>query len=331
MADTAYGDIAPRTAAFAAKELLERATPYMVIEKFGQARPLGKNQSDTIKFRKYTSLSVATTPLTEGVTPTAKQLNSTDVTARLQQYGDLVTITDKVMDTHEDPILTETSGILGEQAAETLETLRFNIIKGGTNVVYANGSARTDVNTVVSLDDIRQAVRTLKGNNAKPITSVVKSTPSYGTEQIAPAYIALCHPNTEADIRALAGFVPTEKYGTLSPYPSEIGKVEGVRFITSTVFTAWTDVGATGGTSVVETTSSKADIYPTIVVGRDAFGLVPLKGENSVTPAVVNPKPSDSDPMAQRGHVSWKTYNATVILNDSYMVRIESAISDLTD
>ena len=35
MAATNYGDISPRTAAYAEKELLKRGLPYLVLEKFG--------------------------------------------------------------------------------------------------------------------------------------------------------------------------------------------------------------------------------------------------------------------------------------------------------
>jgi N4-gp56 family major capsid protein len=40
---------------------------------------------------------------------------------------------------------------------------------------------------------------------------------------------------------------------------------------------------------------------------------------------VVNPKPSDSDPLAQRGHVSWKGMQTAVVLNDAFMIRCEVA------
>ena len=40
MSQTAYGDISPRTAAYAEKELLKRGLPYLVLEKFGQAKTL---------------------------------------------------------------------------------------------------------------------------------------------------------------------------------------------------------------------------------------------------------------------------------------------------
>ena len=38
MATTAYGDISPRTAAYAQKELLKRGEPFLVIERFGPGR-----------------------------------------------------------------------------------------------------------------------------------------------------------------------------------------------------------------------------------------------------------------------------------------------------
>jgi N4-gp56 family major capsid protein len=327
MANTEYGDISPRTAAFAAKEMLKRGIPYLVLEKFGQARPLASKSSKVQKFRRYNSLALATTALTEGVTPTAKQLAATDVTATLQQYGDLVTISDVVIDTHEDPVLREASEVLGEQAAQTVETVRFNVLKAGTNVQYANGTARNAVNTEMTLADQRKATRTLKRQNARQITSVVRSTPSYGTEAVAPSYIGLIHPDMDAVIRGFAGFVPVEKYGQLTPHEGEIGKVEDVRYMCSTIFASIANGGATKG-AMISTAGSVADVYTTLIVGRDAYGIVPLKGGASLSPAVVNPKPSDSDPLAQRGHVSWKSMQTAVILNDAFMVRIESAVTD---
>ena len=131
MATTAFGDISPRTAAYAAKEMLKRATPYLVYEKFGQAKSLPANSSKVEKFRRYEALSSTPATITEGVTPTAQTLTFTDVTATLAQYGGTVTITDVIEDTHEDNVLTETVGILGEQAAQQIENMRFGVLKAG--------------------------------------------------------------------------------------------------------------------------------------------------------------------------------------------------------
>jgi hypothetical protein len=50
-----------------------------------------------------------------GVTPDGSFLNSEDISASIIQYGDKTTITDRIMDTHEDNILREAVDLLGEQ------------------------------------------------------------------------------------------------------------------------------------------------------------------------------------------------------------------------
>ncbi len=324
MAQTSYGDISPRTAAYAEKELLKRGLPYLVLEKFGQAKALPEQSTKVIKFRRYNALPNTPTALTEGVTPTGQTLAVTDVTATLVQYGDKVTITDVILDTHEDPTLNESVALLGEQAAQMIEKMRFGVLKAGTNVLYANGAARNAVNTAISITLQRRAVRALKRQNARFITSIVRSTPSYGTENVAPGFVALIHPDLEADVRGLTGFVPAEKYGTMTPWENELGKCEDVRYVSSTIFEPWADAGGAKG-AMLSTTGTNADVYPVLYVARDAYGIVALKGMFALTPMVVNPKPSDSDPLAQRGHVAWKAMQTCTILNDSWMVRSEVA------
>lgn len=353
---TSYGDISPRTAAFVVAELLKRGMPLLVFEKYGQSKPLPANSTKTVSFRRYylqTSFTIpsgsadfnpkeyfatgndpfdpADRTLTEGTTPNATELRASDYEATLVQYGDRVIITDVVMDTHEDPVMSEAISILGEQAAVIIEKTRFNVLKAGGNVFYSAGSARAQVNVQFSLNLQRQVTRFLKRQLAKPITNIVSSTPAYGTEAIAPAFVCLVHPDLEPDLRNIASFVPVEKYGAGMAMEGEMGKIEDVRYCASTIIEPWADGGTTASTySVLSTTGSDADVYPMLFFARDAYGIVPLKGKNSLTPMVVNPKPSDSDPLAQRGHVSWKGYQATIILNDFWMARAEVAVSDLS-
>lgn len=324
MPSTAYGDISPRTAAYAEKELLKRGLPYLVLEKFGQAKPLPANMTKVMKFRRYSALPNTPVALVEGVTPAARALTVTDVTATLQQYGDLVTITDVVLDTHEDPTLNEAVEVLGEQAAQMIEKMRYGVIKAGTNVQYANGATRNAVNTVITVALQRRCVRSLKRQNGRQITTIVRSTPAYGTENVAPGYVALIHPDCEADVRSMAGFTPAEKYGSITPWENELGKVDDCRYVSSTIFEPFADAGGAKGT-MLSTTGVNADVYPVLYLARDAYGIVALKGQYAVTPMVVNPKPSDSDPLAQRGHVAWKSMQTCVILNDAWLVRAEVA------
>ena len=350
MPTTVYSDITPRQTAFSVVNLLERAIPQMVIERFGQAFPIPRNNTKVAKWRRYFlegasgsagpdnggnfEVPLATTPLTEGVTPNGKKLTNRDYTKELQQYGDFLEFTDVIEDTHEDfpALLREMTDILGEQAAHTIETLRFNVIKAGTNVFYANGAARSAVNEPISLDIQRRITRSLKRQNAKPITQMMTSSPNQGTQPIEAAFIALCHPDVENDIRDIPGFISIKQYGpNVDAVEGEIGSVEDTRYVRSTVFESFPDSGGTptgGSVNVISTSGSAADVYPVIYIARDAYGIVPLRGKESVEVMVVEPKATNTDPLAQRGTAAWKTWNATVILQDSFMVRAEVGASE---
>jgi N4-gp56 family major capsid protein len=328
---TKYGDISPITAAYVAKDFLERAIPELVWEKFGQAKPIPEHNTKTQTWRRYNALDATPNVLIEGVTPSGKQLTSTDVSVTLEQLGDRITLTDVIIDTHTDDVLKQSTEVLSEQAAQMIEIQRFGVVKAGTNVYRANGTVRTDVNTPITLGLQRKITRYLKRQLAKKITTVVKSTANYGTQSVAPSYIAICHSDCESDIRNIPGFVPVENYGGgMSPYETEIGKVEDVRYLYSTISEPWENGGAAksgSGTEMVSTLGTLADVYPIIFLAKNAYGIVPFKGVNAVVPMIVNPKPSDSDPMGQRGHASWKSMQNAVILNDAYMVRAEVAVT----
>ena len=76
--------------------------------------------------------------------------------------------------------------------------------------------------------------------------------------------------------------------------------------------------------------ATNIDVYPMIFVAKEAYGLVPLKGANSITPSVLNPgTPSKSDPLGQMGFVGWKTYFAAKILNENWIARIEVGATNL--
>lgn len=319
-----YGDISPRTAAFAVAELLRRGLPILILEKFGQTYVIPNKVTKVAKFRRYNALPLATTPLQEGVTPAGQKVTVTDVTVTLQQWGDYIPFTDVIADTHEDPYFMEIQKVLGEQAAQTVETIRWNVIKAGTNVFYANGANRAAVNTPLTLAVQRKVTRTLKRQNGMHITSIVGSTPDYRTEPVEAAYIGLVHPDVENDVRNMSGFIPTKQYGTITPWQNEIGAVEDCRYVRSTIFGPFADAGGVVG-AMLSTTGTNADVYPVVYLARDAYGITPLKGKDSLSIMIVNPKPVIGDPLAQKGTAGWKTFQNAVILNDAWLVRAEVA------
>lgn len=328
---TTYGDISPRTAGRAVARLLKRGQHLMVVERFGQVDPQQKNKTKSVKWRRYNSFPRATQPLAEGVPPAGNKLTYTDIVATLEQYGDSYKITDVIQDTHEDPVLQEMVDLAGEAAAETIETIRINILKAGTNVFYAGGaSGRTTVQSPPTRGDFRKIYRYFKNNKAREISQIISASAKISTEGVDAAYFVMGHTDLDADFRAMPGFVPVINYAdSTKALPGEIGKVDQFRIILTAMFEPWTAAAtsATGTTYLsngsAPSTASAPDVYPVIVVARDGYGIVPLQGFNSITPTVVNPKPSAGDPLGQIGWVSWKTYQTAAILNQAWVARLE--------
>lgn len=330
MAYTTYGDISPRTAAYVVVELLKRAMPYLCLEKFGQSKTLPANNTQSMKFRRYNALATTGTRLTEGVTPPGKKLTATDISVTLYQDGDWVGITDIVADTHEDAVQHESIPIVSEQAAKVIEINRYDILKACTNVFYANSVAgRSSVVAVISRADQRKIVRALERQEAQHLTQVVKSTPNFNTESILPAFIGVTHVDLTADIRSMQGFTGVQDYGAISKFETEVGSCEDVRYLKSTIFTPYEDAGSGTTTGKLTTAAVQCDVYPVMIFGKDAYGIVALKGKFAITPMVLNPNtPRDGDPLGQRGSVGWKTMQGTVILNDAWMAVYECACTD---
>ena len=314
--------------------LLRRAVPLLVHERFGQKRPMPKGHGSQIKFRRYNALNPATTPLTEGVKPTGSQLSRTDVTASLNQYGDYVELTDRVILENIDPIITEAVEILGEQMALSLDTVIRDVIVGGTNVMYTNGSARNAVNTTIADNPavLDKAIRSLKNQNARPFTRMVKASDKVSTFPIRPAFIGIVHPDITYDLEKVNGFVPVEKYANYGDImEGEVGAYRGIRFVETTNAKIWPDAGgdatATGNPNVKSTSGTNADVYALLIVAQDAYGVTELREGGAKTIIKELGSGGTADPLNQLATVGWKAMLTARILNDAWMVRIETAVS----
>lgn len=326
---TTFGDISPRVGIHAVATFLAHAEPILVLEKFAKNEPLPKNKGQVLKWRRPVPFEVSTTALTEGVTPAPQILRYEDVTSVISQYGSWVPFTDVIQDTHEDPNLQTMSKLCGEQAASTKEAIIWEELRGGTNVLYSGvASSRAQVIAPISEDELIAAQRFLKTNHGKHITRMIAPTDKIATEPVAPAFIAFGHTNLEQDLRNLTEFTVREKYSNfqaISDY--EIGKFQDIRFILSPQLEPFWGAGATTVPAVLSRDNVNADVYPVIVVAQEAYGTTALKGMESVWLQVKNPTPSNDDPLAQRGFVSWKMWYVATRLNEEWMVRIECAAS----
>jgi len=306
--------------AFYDRQMLEKAKPHLVHTWFGQIRDIPQNSSDTIKFRRYGLLSAATTALTEGQTPAGSSLSVTDLTATAAQYGDFVTLTDELETETEDPIIMEMNDILGQQAGNTFDQLCRDVLAAGTSIQYASSAvSRGTVTSTMKMNvaEVREAVRTLKVQNATKITSMISPTPGIDTIPVNECFVGIVHPNTVYDLKADPEFVPVENYPSQSGVmPGEVGKIDEVRFIESTNAKVFTASGSGG-----------IDVYATLILSANAYGVTRVAGKALQTITKPLGSAGSADPLEQRSTHGWKGYFVAKILNDSWLVRIEHAVS----
>lgn len=301
-----YTSLSAENKTFYERALLKRLLPNLVFLKYGQKKPMPRREGDTINFRRFNALEIPAASLTEGVTPDGASLSITAVTAAVAQEGNWVRLSDKLDMVGIDPVLTETSALMGENAAQTLESRCADVIFKGTNQQYAGGAASAsaiEAGKVLNSDEIKKAVRTLRKNNAKPVEGEY--------------YIGFCDPDVAFDLQNDALWQDVSKYnGGQNIEKGEIGRIHGVRFILTTMC------------PVDKATNSNGELHNTLIVGKDAYGVVDVDG-SSKPEIIVKPTGSagTEDPLNQRASVGWKAMAVTVRLQELAMVNIASMAS----
>lgn len=340
-----YSLVPSRNLIMAEREMLKHAMPIKVLSTFGTQKQIPQNKTDTVVFRRALPIDAGTNGapnitasnylLQEGVTPGSRTISYQDVQVTLQQYGVLMKLSSKAEAMYEDDIPGDMVKLVGEHMASIEELVSYGVVRGGTNVVYANGSARTSVNTAITLNKLRQAARQLESAHAQLVTEKLAASVNFNTSPIEPGYLVFIHTDMEADFRNLTNFVPVARYGSQKPvHEREVGTVERFRIITSPYFKPFLAAGGsiTAGTFLSNggTSGTTADVYPVMVVAQEAWGQVALKGMGAVQPIYLPAKQiTHANPMGQFGYVGANFYKNAVRLNENWMVRIEAACSAL--
>lgn len=228
---TTGNELSPEMKTYYERELLDNAEPNLVHDQFGDEYPIPKNGGKNIEFRRFSPLPKALKPLTEGVTPVGKKLNVSILTATVKQYGDYVEQSDMLEFTAIDRTVEVATMLLGSQAGRTLDTITREVLNGGTNKMFAPkivGGVETPVLLRKDIDTSalftpslsRLAVNQLKRMNAMSFDG---------------DFIGVIHPDTECDIMGSDEWQKAHEYcRPENIYEGEIGKLYGVRYVSTT-------------------------------------------------------------------------------------------------
>ena len=282
---------------FYSRTLLSRLEKRRAFDQFGQKRDLPKNEGNQIKFSRYSNLAVDTTPLTEGVTPTSVQLQSTQILATPVQYGAFVEVTDYLIDEALDPVVMNAIEVLSYMAALSLDTIIRNTLEGNVTDQFANDAASEDAllqTEILNATEIRKAVTSLKFNDV----------PTMGDNN----YASIIHPASGFDLMAdtaTNGWMEMNKYiNPQTALKNEIGKMYGCRFVESTNI----ERGLNAGTGTRYT-------YRNFMFGLEAYGLVKLAGHDIKIIRKQRGSAGTADPLDQRATVGYKFSHVTKVLD----------------
>ncbi len=312
----------------------------------------------TAKWRRIENLTPVTTPLAELTgsvafpTRTGIQPTVTDITATVEKFGNFMFLNEEVDLLNFNGQAAKLTELLGMNAGQSLNRLQRNIaednltaVLGGTATVATDVTLTGTASGNMTLAVISTAVNALNRQDALKFLPQTTGDRNIGTAPIRTSYWGICHVDTTEDLRLLTGFQSVETYSRQTETaPGEIGAVGGVRWIETTEATIDADTGEVGtGSATIDARSSgnsRADIYNSIVFGKDCLGslgfgtrhvkeIYKVGDKLPAVQVITHPKGSAGagDPLNEISTMGWKSWHTGLVLNGNYGRVIRHAVA----
>lgn len=338
---------------------LRQATP--LAPYFAGTKPavLDKQKgSNVAMWRQVSAITPSTTALSEQTGSVAffggrstDVTASTNITATLAKYGQVVAITEEVDAFNPVQQGVEIMKSLAIAGGRSINMLQRNKAEDGLTKVYSGGAASTGaVTSKITRAAIDSVVNTLARQNAMPFVPMTTGDTSEGTAPILPAFWGLCHPDVAYDIMSLPGFQSVQTYAAQTKIVrGEFGIINGggyaVRFIQSSDATIDADSGGSvTGTGLRSTSASVIDIYTTVIYGQECLGSVGLGRPHTdgIYVASQEEMPSSieviekgfgsagiGDPFDEIRTIAYKVWHAAAVLNANWGRAVMSGATSL--
>lgn len=260
---------------FLAASLIARSTIKLVCASVCEKVPQKKGAGLTAYFVRYARMYLPTTTLTEGTTPSNSGFSLEEVSVTLDQWGDVITLTDVVQLTQAHPILEQAMDLLSDNAARVIDRETQIVWFAGTNIQYSDGSVttRATITTAMIMSNaiMHKARVTMVNNGAPPrdgpATQDAKAMNAAGGFTGGRSYIAISGPEVLADIQATStsfgSWVSVASYANQKAlYNAEVGTWLGFRWVETNFIPRLAQFGST--TAAVASAASFGTGTPTI-------------------------------------------------------------------
>lgn len=334
MANTNTSSIDNMLPAFFSSKMIVRIEPNTPLVEFAQRDDIPMRSGKTVTFNGWNSLAAASVVLTEGTANALPTLSSRKVVATIAQYGRGVQLTDLAQATSFFDAVNGAMDVLTDSGAKTVERIcqmgiyknniaanqsttgilsvymsspasafcavtgtkatsnlqfQFPVIFGtSTTRLSAINAAAPSISAQLSVNSVRKTATKLRALDARPFAD------GY--------YVGYAHPNALHTLRKDPVWANWNVYQNSKEtmYVGEVGRVEKVRFIDSTLAPRYG--------------SAAHSISLVFVFGQQAFGLTSLDG---MVKMMIARGADKTDPWDQLTPVTYKLWAAAVCLNPS--------------
>ena len=316
--------------ATAQKEVLERAMPVEVLALACTEKKINSKTGRAHTYIRWINPEIAplAVPVVEGITSASMSLEREEYTITMDFYAFSFAVSN-IEQTFSPWNVKDAMVEIGAETVKLIrERTRYLEMASGTTVFYPGViTSRATVNAVVTTGMLQKAVRLIKGAKGNPYTSTIKASDGVGTNPVEAAYYVFANYDNEIDFRACTGFTHVSAYPNGSGvHPNEFGKIQNMRIFTSPELVPFLNAGAAIASLNLKGTSN-VDVYPIIVVAKDAVHTISLAGSGkegfgNLKGAVLDGR-SKEDPHNQRTMVAFDYFDVAKITNEAWIARLE--------
>lgn len=270
------------------------------------------SNAKTMQWNRLERFSVEVTPtqLEEGVTPASIGISINQVTATLEQYGKVFTISELAQFTARHDVVSETMTRIGTHMGDTRHQLFYNVADAATNTFRINDRANDNaiaVGDTLSYEELVQVRGELAANGVPKFANgnyrIVVPTHMYNALLTDPNWLALNQFRSPEDIRN--GYV-----GTLANM--DVVETDHYQFR----LTASTTAG------------NSSSIYSAFACGKGFAKATALAEADRKL--YMDPPGSGGDTLRQRFELGWKVTFKSVITNQSFGRRVRASGANAT-
>jgi N4-gp56 family major capsid protein len=259
---------------FLAADLIRRSYLKLVMGALCDKVQMKKGAGLTANFVRYKRMGVPLSVITEGNDPANSSFTLDSVTVTMDQWGDIITITDVAQLTTLHPLVQQCVELLADNAARVMDREITLVLLAGTNVIYGDGSvaSRTTITTAMKVSDtlLGKARVTMVNNGAPPKggpAGDAKQVAANGTFTQGQSYVAVCGPEVMEDVTAtstsLGTWASVAMYANQKAlYNTEVGTWRNFRFVETNFIPRFSILGNT--TTAVVTANAFGTNTPTV-------------------------------------------------------------------